>query len=246
MRDLVVQTTALDFIESGIGWLVDEPKEKLGLFWGEPGTGKSTAIKLICSQFDGIYLEAIQGWSPYHFVAHLLKVSTGEKSRSFAGALEGAISYLKSSRRPLFIDECERLLGRLDLIEAIRVLHDQGNVPIVLVGMNTSYQRIIQYPLFFDRFRFLGEVPKASIEDIQAISRLCEVEFASDILGAIFRDSRIDGNCRRVAWALGRIEKFAFSHQLDKVTLADWGDRSFLPDFSVGNSGKILPMARGV
>ena len=246
MKDLVVQTSALDFIESGIGWLVDEPKEKLGLFWGEPGTGKSTSIKLICSQFEGIYLEAIQGWSPYHFVAHLLKVSTGEKSRSFAGALEGAINYLKSSGRPLFIDECERLLGRLDLIEAIRVLHDQGNVPVVLVGMTGSYQRIIQYPLFFDRFRFLGEVPKASIEDIQSIASLCEVEFGSDILGAIFRDSRIDNNCRRVAWALGRIEKFAFSHQLQKVSLADWGDRSFIPEFPIGNSAKILPLARGV
>lgn len=246
MRDLVVRTTAFDFIEGGMGWLLDEPKEKLGLFWGEPGYGKSTAIKLICSQFNGIYLEAIQGWSPYHFINYLLKVANGEKSRSFAGALESAIDYLQSSRRPVFIDECERLLGRIDLVEAIRVLHDQGNVPVVLVGMTGSYQRITQYPLFFDRFRFFGEVPKASLEDIEAISQLCDVAFATDILTAIYRDQRIGCNCRRVAWALGRIEKFAFTKDLAKVTLADWGDRSFIPDFSVGNSGKILPMARGV
>jgi hypothetical protein len=246
MKDLVVKTTAFKFIEGGIGWLVDEPKEKLGLFWGEPGYGKTTAIKLICSQFNGIYLEAIQGWSPYHFVNHLLKISSGEKSRSFAGALEGAIDYLQASRRPVFIDECERLLGRIDLVEAVRVIHDQGNVPVVLIGMTGSHQRILQYPLFFDRFRYLGEVPRATLADIEEISRLCEVKFDSDILNAIFEDQRIACNCRRVAWALGRIEKWAFANDLGEVNLQKWDSRSFLPEFPTGNSAKILPLVRGV
>jgi AAA domain len=243
MKDEIVRTTSYQLVESGILWLITEKREKLGLVFGEPGYGKTSAILDLCREHKGIYIEAIKGASPCFLANSILKAGTGQKVSSFAGSLETLIDYLRQSKRILFIDEAERIVDRADLIETIRTLHDQGGVPVILVGMTGIAARIQARPLFFDRFRYMAQVPPATLEDVGLIAGLSEaVEIEIDLLQAIYRDIRVARNCRRIAWAVGEIEKFAQLKRLKTIGVKEWGDRPFIPEFSGVNN--LIAMAR--
>jgi hypothetical protein len=247
MKDITVRTSSYKLIESGILWLVTERREKLGLVFGEPGYGKTSAIRDLCREHKGIYVEAIKGSSPCFLANSILKAATGQKIPSFAGALETLIEYLQQSKRIVFIDEAERIVDRADLIETIRTLHDQGNVPVILVGMTGIASKIQARPLFFDRFRYMSQVSPASLDDVRLIAGLAGTErlplaIEGDLLNAIYRDPRVARNCRRIAWAIGEVEKFALSNQKRAIGLKEWGDRPFIPEFS--GVGNVIAMAR--
>lgn len=109
--------------------------ERIGLGYGNPGVGKTTALEKLAKEFDGVLVRVNASWTPTSSmtaVADALGVHTkGSTSEVVRRIVDSLIEY----PRPLIVDEIDRALGadKIGILENLRDIHDQAQVPLLLV-----------------------------------------------------------------------------------------------------------------
>ncbi len=148
--------------------------------------------------------------------------------RSYIKAMDGIIERLRIRQTALFIDEADFIASKTSLLDVIRVIHDQAEVPMLLIGMTGIYPKLASQKLFVDRIQHFLELTNSGIQDTRLIAdKRCAARIKADLLEYIQEETK--GNARRIKRVLAHIEQFALSNDLNEVGLEEWGNKSLLP-----------------
>ncbi|MFZ5775079.1 MAG: AAA family ATPase [Thermodesulfobacteriota bacterium] len=106
---------------------------RLGLVYGRAGRGKTRTSQWYHAQKGGVYLRAVTIWSPTNFLAALCReLGSISPPKRKGAAFEEAVTLLMASKKPVFIDEIEKMPSFF--LDLVRDLSDLSATPFVLVG----------------------------------------------------------------------------------------------------------------
>lgn len=138
MRETIIETEAMGRFDSAVDEVMDAERGFSGfvLASGQAGRGKSVAADRYHYARGGAYVRVWQGWSQTAFLQRLMFEvrGTNEDMPRHTGnrCKELIVKLLEKKRKPLFIDEADRL--QIARIEDLRDIHEATGVPIVLIG----------------------------------------------------------------------------------------------------------------
>ena len=142
MRDIIIETEAMSRFDTAVDEVAaaDHGLSGFILAYGQAGRGKSVAAKRYAKERGGTLVHVWQGWSQTAFMQNLLAaIRGGEDMPRHYGTRckEQIVRELEDDRRPLFVDEADRL--RIDRIEDLRDIHELTGVPVVLIGEESIF-----------------------------------------------------------------------------------------------------------
>lgn len=198
----------------------------MGCFHGPSGFGKTFAASWAAANHRACYVETGNNWSPRSMMTAILK-ELGlpvRKSASVDEMKADAAEELEKSRRPLLIDEADRLYDRR-LVEHARELHDNSGTPVILIGEEGLPHKLKALERVHNRILKWTPVEPCDLDDTRQLARLyCHpIEIADDLLQHLV--VTVHGSTRRICVNLQEFFDFSRGEGLKRVTRADWGDR---------------------
>jgi DNA transposition AAA+ family ATPase len=200
----------------------------MGLVFGGTGTGKTTSIRWLVKQerVNGVFLRANAAWnlkSMLNTIAADLGSPTAWRN---AETFNNIVQSLESTRRPLFIDECDYLLRDLRMLEILRDIHDLAGVPVVLIGMEGIEKKLIHRQQLSRRISQFVEFQPLDIEDARTLAdTICDVGVTDDLLQRVHKESK--GGMGLMIVGLSRIEALAKTQRWESVSASQWGNQKF-------------------
>jgi len=197
----------------------------MGLWWGKSGFGKTTAAAWLVNQVHGIYLRAVETWTPHAMLsAFMNELGAAPMSRSNP-MLTFIVESVRVSGRPVFIDEADYVVKK-GMLNTLRDLHDLSTVPVILIGMQDFRQKVTHREQLTGRIARWTEFCPADFKDACELAKtVCEVEVGRDLLERLHRDT--SGSMRGMTVGLSHIENFGKRTGKSPVTSKDWGSREF-------------------
>lgn len=124
----------------------------MGLITGSAGVGKTMTLKAAAQMYPGaIYLRIAQAERRTTGMLTSLATELGVPGRSSVSKIYRLlVEALKGSARPIIIDEAHKCLP--DALEALRDLHDEAEVPIILAGTINVKKNVDDYSAHFGQF----------------------------------------------------------------------------------------------
>lgn len=207
----------------------------MGCFYGPAGYGKTTAGLWVINKFNACHVEAL----PFGGAKKLLEMIVTElglrPTKTVSSLFDQAAERLATSRRPLIIDEADQILTER-VIETVRHLHDKTLVPVILMGEESLPQKLRRWERVNGRMLSWVAAEEATMDDVGRLAPIYArgVTIADELKSAVLAASA--GSIRYVSTNLAAIATHAAVAGLTRVTLKDWGDRTF-------HSG-VAPLAR--
>jgi DNA transposition AAA+ family ATPase len=195
---------------------------------GNPGLGKSFALRYGVARHNAIYVCARDSWtrrSLFEAVVQAiapLEPLAGSTNRLF----EQAASMLQTTGTALAIDEFDYVV-KIRAVDAVRDLHDAADIPVLLVGEKSLPGKLQRWPRVHSRItQFISAVP-ASLDDARKLAQVYarRIQIGDEVL-RYFID-RTSGNVRRVCNAIAQTQREAIADGTDKVDLAWLESRRF-------------------
>lgn len=212
----------------------DSSAERMVLLNGSTGTGKTTAAIHLMNQTGALYVQASPAWtltSMYRAIATAIGVDV----RGRAADLETLIvDDMNKKGRPLIVDELDHLLlpgasTTLRMLEALRSLHDQTGMPVIMIGMDQIERKLRTREQLFRRIFQSVKFTDLDFDDMRIVAdELCATPIADDWLEALHTATK-----GRISYVSNNIVKAAArakSSRWEVVDLAHWG----APLFNVG------------
>lgn len=200
----------------------------IGLIYGDPGLGKTTATAWLVNRCDGIYIRATSGMSLTQLLRQIVKELSGPDIYTREAMLNYIIEHMAISNRTLFIDEADYLLNNKNTLEIVRDIHDLTYCPVVLIGMESVRRKLQRHRQFYNRISEWLEFKPTQFEDLQIIvNAVIEpvLTIQDDLLKQLLSDT--DGEVRRIITGLSKIEAFALANGLTSIDLQQWGSKEF-------------------
>ena len=133
----------------------------LGLIYGCWGYGKTEVVEQFYGISDTFYIRVMETWRPRRLLEEMCEVmKLGAPVYRLDRLCDQVIAGFRRWRKPLFLDEADYLLwegGKM--LNIIRDIHDLTKIPIILIGMETIYNRLEKHGQFFSRI-----LPAAMVE----------------------------------------------------------------------------------
>lgn len=211
----------------------------MGLAHGFAGLGKTTAIAALVGNTNALNIVASPIWSPSAMLGQLMRELGSNPIRQLSSMMDYIVRQIGASRRTLIIDDINFVIENRDgrqanqLLEILRAIHDQTNLPILLVG-HQGTERLIERPQLRRRISEELEFKPLDMEDARILAdTICEVTIADDLLQYLFDEMK--GNAGFMTVGLAKIERLgktkANGEDLGKkkivVDRKVWGDRKF-------------------
>ncbi len=151
--------------------------ERIGLGYGSPGVGKTTALEKLTREFDGVLVRVLESWTPSSAMRAVADALGVNSQGSTSAVVQRTIDSLIDNPRPLIVDEIDRALvgGKIGILESLRDLHDQAQVPLLLVGMGQCDAKLQRHKHFYSRIvkkTYFIDTPK---DDIDRFIKLCGI-----------------------------------------------------------------------
>jgi len=225
-----------------------ESTEGMGVLWGTPGTGKTTALAYIVNVYDGIYIRAMTCSSITSILGDLCRAVGEERKLRKTDMVELIVTRLCKGDngapppppRPIFIDEADYLFKNFELVDILRDIYDNSGCPVIMVGMEDIARKIREHGRFARRITQWIEFRGLDLEDTTQVAReCCEAELSEDLLNHLHRETA--GNIGRVIIGLSKIEAFAKMNRKGKLTASDWKEKPLYfdqPTFGKHRNGK--------
>lgn len=200
----------------------------IGVFFGRSGDGKTWACAWAAAgPHMPFYVQAGETWTRKVMLVAIARamglIDQEKPCRQTLDELARLIKReLSASRRPLVIDEADKLIER-HLIELVRELHDDApGATIVLVGEEALPTKIKRIERVYGRVRKFQPARSCDLEDARQLARLyCpKIEVTDDLLEDL--RVRVGGSTRRLAVNLEEVNAFALGERLKRVSLADY------------------------
>ncbi len=160
---------------------------KIGLVYGEAGLGKTKTALYLAIQHDAIYIRSANSMTPKWLLEEIAK-ELGEIPRFYtADIFRQCVNALRSKPQMIIVDEIDYLLADFRTIESLRDLHDETDIPIVLVGMNLARHKLKKHNHLLDRiFEIYQFQPLDKGDFKEIITQLSEVQIQNDAISLIF------------------------------------------------------------
>lgn len=200
----------------------------LGLYHGPSGFGKTTATTYLFNQVNGIYVRAMATDSASSLMGRIVGELGSSGMWRINKMVDFTIEQMSMYERPLFIDEADYLMSDVRMLETVRDLYDNTEVPVILVGMDQIARRISSRKQFFNRISEWVEFRPADLDDVMTMadSLLDDgINVEPELLDELRKSS--GGEARRIVIGLNQIERLAKMNELDYVTEAHWGNQPF-------------------
>lgn len=200
----------------------------LGLVYGKPGLGKTTAVTWYVNRVNGVYVRAMRCCTPLSLLKDICEELELDVPRSSRDAIRAITRAMAEDNRPLFIDEADYLMDRSDLVETVRDIHDVSTVPVILIGMDKIAKKLKSYPQFESRVMAWVGFGLCKFDDARQIADdMCEgFQVADDLLQSLL--SAAHGEIRRIVVGLHQLEKVAKTKGIALLTLRDFDGAFFL------------------
>lgn len=139
MRDIIIETDAMTRFNTAVDEVLEADKALSGfvLAYGQAGRGKSIAADSYYCNRGGAYVRVWEGWTQTAFLQRLLFEVRGKNDADMPKSSgnrckQEIVALLNRKRKPLFIDEADRL--HISRIEDLRDIHEITGAPIILIG----------------------------------------------------------------------------------------------------------------
>lgn len=104
------------------------------------GCGKTKVLRALTEEMRGVYLYCTDDMTPRGFLQSLAMACGCPHYGTRTALLRAIVEKLKGTKRIIFLDEAHQLAGKA--IGAVRSVHDQAGVPIVMAGTADILQAI--------------------------------------------------------------------------------------------------------
>ncbi|MDX1536368.1 ATP-binding protein [Arsukibacterium sp.] len=201
----------------------------IAMFTGEAGLGKTTAGSYLFVQADGILVRCLKSDTLGTFLERLAQELGLEQRQRKADMLKFIVHELAITGKPLFIDECDYIAERQDVLETIRDIYDLANVPIILIGYKQLPKKVKRLEQLYSRISQHIEFQPADLDDITTMASelVTDTAIHADLLAELLQASK--GNFRRIHTGLNTIEAFARSNAMASINATQWGGLQFFP-----------------
>lgn len=201
----------------------------IAMFTGQAGLGKTTAGSYLFVQADGILVRCLKSDTLGTFLERLAQELGLDQRQRKADMLKFIVHELAVTGKPLFIDECDYIADRQDVLETIRDIYDLANVPIILIGYNQLPKKVKRLEQLYSRISQHIEFQPADLDDItiMASELVTDTQISTDLLAELLQVSK--GNFRRIHTGLNTIEAFARSNAMTSINAMQWANQQFFP-----------------
>lgn len=210
---------------------------------GEPGRGKTSTAEWFAIQNDLPIVRAKREWNSRWMLEDLLDGLGSEPDRTFKDMYRQAVRVLagrsESARAAgspyaVVIDEADHIVGSPKMMETLRDLTDQVEVPVILVGMGRLIKALTRYKQISSRVSAEVTFDALIPDDTRRlIAGRSEIEVADDV--CLYLHKASNGYAREVLEGIGSIERVG--RRLGRaVTLADMEGQILLTDRVTGKS----------
>lgn len=186
---------------------------KLALVYGEHGLGKTHSIIWWATRNDAIYVRANNEMTQNGLLKAIVE-ELGERAFFYMQENYNLIlKHLKQNPQIIIVDEVDYLVGSKNVIEILRDIQDNTEVPIILVGMGAMDKKIARFKHFEDRIYKKLKFEHFSPDDIKEIlEQITEIKFTED---AILHLSTRTNQFRQLVKLLEKIEKLSQRNGID-------------------------------
>ena len=188
----------------------------MGLVYGEPGLGKTQAIKWWAFKNDAILIRCNQMMSARWLLKEILDYMSEIKPYSISDSFDEVIRNLILSPRALIVDEVDYLtMDKNKSIEILRDIHDKTNIPVVLVGMTNAHSRLKKFSHLYDRLSEIVKFERFSKADIKTIVKeLSEIELTDCAIKYIYSNLN---RFRQIVKVINKAETIAKANGLSSI-----------------------------
>ncbi len=223
--------------------------EGMGLLWGEPGEGKSTAVARVCDKYDGVYVRALGCWTVTSMLGSICRELGAERKLRRADMVDDIVHELRKDNgplRPIFIDEADYCFRQMEMVDSLRDIYDQSGCPVIMIGMEEIARKIKTNARIARRITQWCEFKGLDLEDVKTVAEeCCEVMISEDLCQYLHKEC--NANIGRIIIGLTKIEKLAKASRLTVMDCASWGNKPLYfdqPTFSKrsknnGNGGAL-------
>ena len=188
----------------------------MGLVYGEPGLGKTQAIKWWAFKNDAILIRCNQMMSARWLLKEILDYMSEIKPYSISDSFNEVIRNLILTPRVLIVDEVDYLtMDKNKSIEILRDIHDKTNIPVVLVGMTNAHSRLKKFRHLYDRLSEIVKFERFSKADIKTIVKeLSEIELTDCAIKYIYSNLN---RFRQIVKVINKAETIAKANGLSSI-----------------------------
>ncbi len=188
----------------------------MGLVYGEPGLGKTQAIKWWAFKNDAILIRCNQMMSARWLLKEILDYMSEIKPYSISDSFDEVIRNLILTPRVLIVDEVDYLtMDKNKSIEILRDIHDKTNIPVVLVGMTNAHSRLKKFSHLYDRLSEIVKFERFSKADIKTIVKeLSEIELTDCAIKYIYSNLN---RFRQIVKVINKAETIAKTNELSSI-----------------------------
>ena len=207
---------------------------------GQPGLGKSTAMRHWVAQNSCPYLRSKAKWDANWFLEELLNGFGCDVPHAFRKRFAAAAAEL--SRRlndamlqdrffALVIDEADHISKKTEVMETLRDFCDVLELPIIMVGMGKLRSNLVKFPQITSRVAHYVDFQPATKQDVRAMfDGLSEVAVDDTLTDYVHRISK--GYNREILEAISVVEHFGKRADLagQPVMLAHMANQKIMND----------------
>ena len=201
---------------------IDQPPgvDRLGMFFGPSGYGKSRGSMYLQNKVQAIYLEVFDFWTRKVFVESLLiELGVVSPRGTIAAMMTQALRLLRDDpNRLLIIDEADKLVDK-GFIELVRDIYKGARIPVLLVGEELLPNKLKAYERCDNRVAAWGMANPCDLDDARVLARTYQprIAIADDLLDHIVTQTK--GVASRIVASLNEVAQFAMVHRIERVEL---------------------------
>ncbi|MDD3452587.1 ATP-binding protein [Sulfurimonas sp.] len=152
--------------------------ERIGLGYGNPGLGKTTALERLAKEFDALFVTIMESSTPSTIIKDIAEACGVSKDGKQQDVVKRIIATLIYEPRPLIVDEIDRAIraDRIGILENIRDIHDLAHIPVLFVGMDQVEAKLQRYKYLYDRIVVKKSFGATRGDDLEKFIDLCGIE----------------------------------------------------------------------
>lgn len=192
--------------------------EKMGLFYGNAGRGKSLIIDKLAIDEGAALVRTLGSWTPKQMMIDICESLEIEDTGTTSTLQHRIIDELTLSKRILIIDEVDTLFmnGKKQLLLMLRDIHDMAKTPIILTGMEQCDKMFKRDTHYYERFSRKVKMGDTTEHDIKQLCINSDVVIEDDLVKYFFTQY---GNFRPVKVLITALEEYCENNDLERVSL---------------------------
>ncbi|MCF8474604.1 MAG: ATP-binding protein [Emcibacter sp.] len=215
---------------------------------GEPGLGKSAFAEWWAVNTQSIYIRARKEWTPAWMMRDMLKglglSPLYSFERMYHQVRERLMLLADEAMREkrsfgIVIDEVDHISRKGRLLETLRDLSDDLEIPFILIGMGKVRHNLVRFPQVASRVgQYVAFEPISFTETIKLTEKSQNIIISEELIAFLHQTTK--GRLREIKEGLQAFERFAIRNRLEKLTFNDMIGQTLFMCRKTGRPVKVV------